>query len=179
MWTVITLLWACATAPPEAVRSQPIPPTVDLAKPAPSITWATIDGLFAKGSPAVPEALGGLALGQPEAEARAILARIKHPKLIAPDDRVHEGTTVVGARLEAFPEVGVSLLIRDGVLAELDLSVPAEESLFALTSAWGQPQESVTEGVEVPQPVWLTPTLRIALIATDGPSILKFARRES
>ena len=74
----------------------------------------------------------------------------------------------------------MSLLLRGGVLAELDLSLPADEALFAVTTAWGQPQESVTQDVVVPQPVWLTPTHRITLISTaDGPAILKFVRRES
>lgn len=177
MALILALLFACQTEPATLV-SEPATPTVDLAaeEEADTVTWSTLPGLLPEGEPAFPAVLAGLRIGQPEAEARAVLERVRHKKLRAPPDQVIESTLVLAGRLEAFPTVGVTLLVEPEGLSAVDLAVPRNEALFMATQAWGQPDTTKPVPSGVPQPQWVHEGLVVTLIEIDeDQAILKFA----
>ena len=179
--TVLLLLLLGCGSEPQPVQSTPVKPVVELGgdQPQTPVTWATLEGLLPMGEPGFPPALAGLELGQPEANARAVLDKARNPKLILPEDQELDDATVTSARLLDFEAVGVTLILRGGKLDQVDLSLPAEESIFAATQSWGKPDDQVVGNSTVPQPVWVHEGLQAKLIQTkDGPAILKYSKVE-
>ncbi len=174
--TLMTLL-ACA---PEPLVSTPSEPTVELdTKREETVTWKTLEGLLTKEKATFPTVVSGLKLGQPEADARAVLEAAKHTKLLAPPEKDFDNLTVVSALLQDYPAVGVTLMLRDGLLAEVDVSLPKEEALFALNESWGAADLSEIGAASIPVPVWVGAPMRARLLPTDKPqSILKYSTEE-
>ena len=180
MSALLLLLLGCGSTP-ETVSSVPTEPVVELGgeRPQSDITWETLKGLLAEGEPSFPAALPGLAIGLPEVEARAILDGARDKKLLVPPDQTLDDLSVTSARLQAYPDVGVTLIFKGGEVFEVDLSLPADEAVFAATTAWGKPdQQTIGKKGTIPQPTWVHEGLEVRLIETDGPAILKYSRME-
>ena len=175
MLTLLPLLLACGSAPRDDLQSQPVEPTVDLTTAAAPAPVATLSGLLPNGTVALPTVLAGLEIGQTEAAAREALDTARHRKIKQPKEQVIQGVTVVGAVLNDFETVGVTLLIEEGRLSEVDLSLPVEEALGAVAGAWGEPAGSTTSAAGDQQPVWRGEALQATLIEAKEKAILKFA----
>lgn len=175
----LMLLVGCGSKP-EPMTSVPTEPVVELGGEGPQsdITWETLKGMLPDGEPAFPAALPGMDIGVPEAQARKILDAARDKNLMVPPDQSLDELSVTSARLQAYPDVGVTLIFKEGEVFEVDLSLPAEEAVFAATKAWGKPDEQTIGDETIPQPTWVHEDLKVRLIETDGPAILKYSRVE-
>ncbi len=152
---------------PERLRSVPTAPTVQLTKPAVTVTWAELDGLFSKGNPELPTVLKGLHVGQVEAEMRAVVAQVIDPR-IPSDDEVVRNVTTVDFVLGAFPEVGVSLLLAaDRSLDEVQVTLPKDQAFAMLMDAWGPPNQVTVAREGQAHATWTTGPWRAELYDFD------------
>lgn len=174
---LIVALIACE-GPHRSDRSTPVEPTMELGDPAGmGVKWSTLEGFITSEAPALPSALGGLRFGQPEAEVRAALnaihdARVKMPRVVD-----LEGDRILGATLAEFEGVAVTAFVdlSTGTLREIDVSLPADEALYVLTKAWGEPEMRADPNLG-PVAVWTNAEtgLRVELSRHNNLGVAKF-----
>lgn len=178
---LIVAVLGCDGVSEQTEQSKPIPPTVELGDPAGmGVKWATLEGLVTSEAPAVPDALGGLALGQPEAEVQRALATMHDERMARPQIVELDGYRIYGAVLESYDGLGVSAIvdIERAVLHELDLGLPADQALYAFTEAWGPP-DMQTDPKLGPVAVWANPETGVRVELTqlaEGRGVAKFRR---
>ena len=174
---VVGLLGCGASGPP---ASQPTEPSVVFEPTAPTEPQMLV-GFFSSGSITYPEAIGALAIGMSERDARAELLRLRDPRLKVPDD-VEIGTyRVTGGTLRAWDVVGISLIFdaQTGILDQIDLSMPGGQALSALVDAYGDHTGTKSDAAGRNVRIWTdTETqLQIELSeAEDGRSICKYRK---
>ena len=173
MWSVLWLL-ACGSPDPETLSSAHTEPTVALNPDEEVITWSSLEGILKKGDVAFPPVLSGLELGQTEAEARAVLTRATHKKFPLPDEVTVDDILAVAAILEGYHEAAATLLIRDGVLVQVDVSLPPKDATFLAEMAWGAPHGLIQGKNPVPDATWTNGDLSVRLMLRQRRANLKY-----
>lgn len=179
---VVTVALAACGGSERPGRSQPVEPTVELGdEDGLGIkTAGELEGLVTSSAPALPEALGTLQIGQPEADALQALVGLHDTRLPPPEEVELGGYRIVGIVLAEYGAAGVSAIFdqQRGVLHELDLSLPSDQALWVFSQAWGAP-DMQTDPKLGPMAVWTNPQtgLRVELTqAGQGKGIAKFRK---
>ncbi len=175
MWSVLFLV-GCGSPDPETLTSSHTEPSVEMDAVAEAITWSSMEGILQKGDVAYPPILDGLEIGQPEAEARAVLTRAAHKKFPRPDEVTVRGVLAVAVVLDGYHEAAATLLIQDGVLREVDVSMPAKDATFLAEIAWGAPHALVPTTQPLPDPTWTHGELTVRLMARGERANLKYSQ---
>ena len=173
MWSVLWLL-ACGSPDPETLTSAKTEPTVALNAAEEVVTFSSLEGILEKGDMAFPLVLSGLKLGQTEAEARAILVRASHKKFPLPAEVTVDDILAVAAILDGYHEAAATVLIRDGVLVQVDVSLPPKDATFLAEMAWGAPHGLVKGKNPMPDATWTNGDLSVRLMLRQRRANLKY-----
>lgn len=180
-WTswLILALTACGDGSSGAATSVPVQPTIDLSNPeASGLKWVDLEGFVGTDAPGVPDMVQPLALGMSEAETRRTLDSLRDTRLPMPKVVQLDGYRVISAPLAASEQVGVSAIVDVSAdkLDQIDVSVPSDQALFALTQAWGPPTME-THPELGPVAVWTNPATKVRVELSQAPdegrSVLK------
>lgn len=141
MW-IAALCWlACSAEEAPPVRSKPVSPTADLEPPpAPEPQWTTLEG-FLPPQVGIPLPLRPLHVGMNEAEAVAVLEKVKTPHSDVVPKGV-EGRQVHTVTIDGFATASVALVMdeRRERVASIQITMPAGEGETALMRSWGEAQ---------------------------------------
>ena len=146
---MLILSWLACGTPEPAFKSEPAPPSLDLAgRPDLEPRWQPLQG-FLPPQPGMPASLGALDVGTPAAQAVAILDGLAL-RNTGVSEETAQGREVRIATLDAFPQISVVILLAtDGAtVEELQLTLPSSEGEAALVQTWGMP-ENVTLGEDL------------------------------
>ena len=181
MWWMVWCLLGCETAPTE-LRSVPVEPTLDLAAEVDEepVKWTELPGLFPKGDVSLPPLLEPFSLGMPADAAVAALDGVCDQEMTRPDPQEVGEVTAVGCRLEGWERVGLTLLLKEQLLFELDLNLPVDGAFYALPEAWGEPvDKAIFAGSATPSPVWRKGPLQATFTKVDDDNgVLKYSTVE-
>ena len=103
---------------------------------------ATVEAVFSGSTPRLPAALGALQFGMEVGSARAAVEISRDPEVpLFELDR--EDTLVLGGQLPNALGTGFSVILKDGVLAEVDVSIPSDDALSKLEGLWGPAEKDL------------------------------------
>ena len=172
---LVGFMVGCGESGPPA--SVPTEPTVEF-EPKPPDEPQRLVGFFSAGRIALPAALGSMALGMAEADARAELERLRDPRFKNPDEQTIGTYRIVGGTLRGWDVVGLTLIFetQTSTLDQIDLSLPEGQALSALVQAYGEHTAEKTDAQGGKVFVWKDTEAQLQLElseATEGRSICK------
>ena len=171
---IVALLWfACASGPPVSTPVEPVEPLVPVVQQP--VVEQDFTGLFSKGEPGFPAGLETLAFGEDKASIRARHEAVHdYPKPVA--DYAFKGRYILGGALKGFERVRHTFILRDGVLDEFDLAIPAVAAPAVMEAAWGPADHTGVNATGRPQAIWAAEELEVVVTEVDDVAIIKFRR---
>lgn len=163
------LVLACSTSP-ETIRSQPAPAVADFGSPDndPKLVLTPLTQMFERDQISPPRVLARLVPGMPREEAVAILA--------ATDPKGQPVLTreVAGQHLDSLlhlvdPPVRLLVVTVDDALTGVNVTLPFEEAVLALSDLWGNPSPGETIDGKVTH-VWKGPAWQARLAPIPDPT---------
>ena len=171
---IVSWLWfACASGPPVSTPVEPVEPLVPVVQQP--VVEQDFTGLFVKGEPGFPSGLETMVLGEGKDSVRARHEALHDaPKPVA--DYAFKGRYILGGALKGFERVRHTFILRDDVLEEFDLAIPAVAAPAVMEEAWGPADHTGVNAAGRPQAVWSAEGLEVVVTEVEDVAIVKFRR---